>query len=99
MSALSLPLSVEVQPVGVLVSAPNTGLHPADLARLMTDKIVFVGPDVPPAIRDQAIAFQDRVLAVSLHYLTQMERSARTTMIGQLEQAGEHQAAEILRKL
>lgn len=97
--SLSLPLSVEVQPVGVLISPPNTGLHPADLARLMTDKIVFVGPDVPPAIRDQAIAFQDRVLAVSHHYLTQMERSARTTMIGQLEQAGEFRAAEILRKL
>ena len=97
--SLSFPLGVEVQPVSILVSAPNTGLHPADLARLLTDKIVFVGPDVPPAIRDQAIAFQDRVLAVSHHYLTQMERSARTTMIGQLEQAGEHRAAEILRRL
>lgn len=97
--SLSFPLSAEVQPVSIMVSAPNTGLNPADLARLMTDKIVFVGPDVPPAIRDQAIAFQDRVLAVSHHYLTQMERSARTTMIGQLEQAGEHRAAEILRRL
>lgn len=97
--SLSLPLSVEVQPVSIMVSAPNTGLSPADLAKLLTDKIVFVGPDVPPAIRDQAIAFQDRVLAVSQHYLMQMERSARTTMIGQLEQAGEFRAAEILGKL
>lgn len=97
--SLSFPLGVEMQPVSIMVSAPNTGLSPADLAKLLTDKIVFVGPDVPPAIRDQAIAFQDRVLAVSQHYLTQMERSARTTMIGQLEQAGEFRAAEILRKI
>lgn len=97
--SLSLPLSVEVAPVGVMISAPHTGMSADQLAQLLTDKIVFVGPDVPPAIREQAIAFQDRVLAVSHHYLMQMERSARTTMIGQLEQAGEHRAAEILRKL
>ena len=96
---LSFPLNVEVAPVSVMVSPDNSGLRPDDLAKLMTDKIVYVGPDVPPVIRDQAVAFQDRVLAVSRYYLAQMERSARTTMIGQLEQAGEHRAAEILRKL
>lgn len=96
--SLSLSLVGDVQPVTVSVSAPHTGLSAADLAQLCTDKIVYVGPEVPPVIRAQAHAFKDRVLNVTCYYLTQAQRSERTTVIGILEQAGHHAAAELLRK-
>lgn len=96
---LSFPVSVEVQPVSVMTSAPDTGLSADQLAQMLTDKVVYVGPDVPPVIAEQARAFRDRILLISRYYMAQMARSERTTMIGQLEQAGESRAAEILRKL
>lgn len=99
MSFMTAAMKVEVQPVEVSVTAPGTGLRPDQLAQMCTDKIVFVGPDVPPAIRDQALAFKDKILLTTRHYIAQAQKSERTQIIGQLEQAGFTDAANLLRTL
>ena len=75
------------------------GLNAEELTRMALAKIIFVGPDVPPAIRDQAEAYKARLEDVLHHYLTQAQRSQNTTICSILEQAGETQAAEIVRRL
>ena len=75
------------------------GLNAEELARMALAQIIFVGPDVPPAIRDQAEAYKARIGGVLLHYLTQAQKSQNTTICNVLEQAGEGRAAEIVRRL
>lgn len=75
------------------------GLNARELTEMALAKILFIGPDVPPAIRDQATAFKARIEAVLLHYITQAQRSQNTTIYNVLMQAGQHDAAELVRKL
>lgn len=75
------------------------GLSPAELTAMALNKLIFVGPDVPPAIRDQAEAYKARIEAMLLHYLTQAQKSRDTTLCNILEQAGEARAAALVRSL
>lgn len=77
----------------------NRGLTPDELTRMALNKIIVVGPDVPPAIRDQAEAYKARIEGVLRHYLTQAQKSRDTTICNVLEQAGETRAAALVRKL
>lgn len=97
--SLSVNTGIHVQPVSVSVTAPGHGLTPDDLAEMMTNKIVYVGPDVPEPIRGQAHAYRDHILMVSRHYLKQAQTSDRTTVIGALEAAGMTDAANLVRGL
>jgi hypothetical protein len=75
------------------------GLNADELTRMALSKIIFVGPEVPPAIRDQAEAYKARIESVLRHYLAQAQKSQNTTICNTLEQMGETQAAEIVRRL
>lgn len=71
------------------------GLNAGELTEMAMAKLVFTGPDVAPKVREQA----ERVRAILYFYLTQAQKSERTTVYNILEQAGEHAAAEIVREL
>jgi hypothetical protein len=75
------------------------GLNADELTRMAMAKILFVGPDVPPAIRDQAEAYRTRIEEVLRHYLAQAQRSRDTTVCNILEEAGESRAAALIRSL
>jgi hypothetical protein len=75
------------------------GLNVDELTRLALNKIVYVGPGVPPAIRDQAEAYKAQVEIVLRHYLAQAQKSQNTTIFNVLEQAGETRAAQLVRSL
>jgi hypothetical protein len=75
------------------------GLNADELTRMALNKIIFVGPDVPPAIRDQAEAYRARIEAVLHHYIAQAQTSQNTTICNVLEQAGEGRAAALIRSL
>lgn len=94
---LSMSMQGAMTPVAVSVTAPHTGLNADEMADMLTAKLVYVGPDVPAPLRDQAVAYKDRIRTLSRAYIAQAQRSERTTMIGILEQAGEFEAAKLLR--
>jgi hypothetical protein len=54
----------------------------------MADKIVYVGGNSHPAIRDQAIAFKAAVKAVCLFYLKEAVNQDRATIAHRLREAG-----------
>lgn len=75
------------------------GLSCEDLAELCTDKIITVADNAPPAIREQAKFFRERVQRVVFEYLKQAKRSERATCIQICAQGGEQDAANLLRRV
>ena len=74
---------------GVKVSTTDGRGHSAEeLAQRMADKIVYVGGNSHPAIRDQAIAFKAAVKAVCLFYLKEAVNQDRATVAHRLREAG-----------
>jgi hypothetical protein len=75
------------------------GLSCEDLAELCTDKIIGVAENAPPAIREQAKFFRERVQKAVFEYLKQAKRAERATCIQICAQGGEHDAANLLRRV
>lgn len=94
--------SLETAPVLGTMTASVTqgrGLNADELTQMALAKILFVGPDVPPAIRDQAEAYKARIEQVLRHYIGQAQKSYGTSIYNVLMNAGHPDAAEIVRKL
>lgn len=74
---------------GVQVHTTNErGNTPEELAARAADKIVYVGSNSHPAIRDQAVAFKVSVETVVLFYLKQSVEQDRATIAHKLRKAG-----------
>lgn len=74
------------------------GLPCEDLAELCTDKIIGVADSAPPAIREQAKFFRERVQKAIFEYLKRAQQSERATCIQICVQGGEQDAAQLLRR-
>lgn len=74
------------------------GLPCEDLAELCTDKIIGVADSAPPAIREQAKFFRERVQKAIFEYLKRAQQSERATCIQICVQGGEEKAAHLLRR-
>lgn len=75
------------------------GHSPEELAKLATDKIISVGGECHPAIRDQAVAYREAIFQTLLFYLQQMESSAKTTLCGKLRLQELDELADLIEKL
>lgn len=81
--------------VGV-ATTNNRGFTPEELAVQAVDKIVYVGSNSHPAIREQAEAFKESVRHVVLQYLKQAVQSDRTTIANRLTSAGHPELVKLL---
>lgn len=79
-----------------VVTTSNRGRSPEDLANEALDKILYVGKDVHPAIRDQAQAFKEQIRMVLVHYMNQAIKSDRTTLAAKLRVAGHADLIKLL---
>jgi hypothetical protein len=75
------------------------GFTVEEIAEDLLDKLIFISADAHPAIRDQAIAFKDKMRPAIVHYMKQAVRSDRTTLAAQLSKQGHLDMAEIIRRL
>lgn len=71
-----------------VATTSGRGHTPEELAQHMVDKIVYVGGNSHPVIRDQAIAFQAAVKQIGLFYLQQAVIQDRATIAHKLREAG-----------
>jgi hypothetical protein len=76
----------------------NRGHPPEFWAKLATDRIVQVSDNAHPAIREQALAFKDKVEQVVLLYMKRAIQSDRTTVYNLVTEAGQPGLAELLRR-
>ena len=83
----------------VVKTTSNRGFTPEEISESAIQKIVHIADTAHPAIRDQAIAFRDRVQAVMITAMKQAVASDRTTLAAKLREAGQHEAANIVGKL
>lgn len=85
--------------VATAIATQNRGLSADELAEMCLDKLLFVADSAPPAIKEQALAFKADMRGVLRYYLRQAQRSQNTSIYNVLVQAGQHDAAEVVRKL
>ncbi len=80
-------MSDAVTPVigNVMVLTADNGGHSVDeITELLLRRIISVADTAPPAIKAQAVQFQDSLRVVIRHYLAEAVRSDRATLAGKL---------------
>jgi hypothetical protein len=77
-------------------STIGRGFTPEEIAERALDKIIHVGSNSHPAIRDQAEAFKDSIRAVLVHYMHEAVRSHNVTLVNKFTNAGHPELIPIL---
>ncbi len=83
--------SVEVR------TTSGRGFTPEELTEQALDKIIYVGGQSHPVIRDQAEAFREQVRAVILFYMKRAVDAQNTTIANRLRQAGHPELIDIIK--
>lgn len=88
------------QVMKVDVATSSNGGHPPEFwAKRCVERIVRVSETAPPAIRDQALAYQNQLEHVILLHMKCAIQSDRTTVGNAVIEAGQPHLAELLRRL
>lgn len=81
----------------VLVHAVSyRGFNPEELAEQALNKIIYVGDQSHPAIRDQAQAFREHIRGVLVFYMKRAIESNNTTLANRLREAGHSELVTLL---
>ena len=82
-----------------VTTSDNGGLSSDQIAEMARKKIVYVSNDAPPAIKDQAQAFADKVEQILRFYIDLAKREERGTICQTLRKAGHKDIADFIRRL
>lgn len=77
-------------------STSGRGFTPEEVANRALDKIIYVGENVDPVIRDQALAYRERLRNILVHYMYEAVKSDRTTLANKFKQAGHEELLQLL---
>jgi len=88
----------EIGEVAVFTST-DRGHSPEEMAEMALNKIMLVSEDAPPVIREQALAYKDRLKDILIFYMNRMAQSERTTIWALMKKQGHEDIAEIIRRL
>ena len=78
------------------IMVSGRGFTPEELAEQALNKIVFIGGNCHPVIRDQAEAFKNEIRGVLVHYMRQAVRSNHTTLSNRFRAAGHPELVKLL---
>ena len=88
----------EIGQVSVFTST-DRGHSPEEMAEMALNKIMLVSEDAPPVIREQALAYKDKLKEILIFYMKRMAQSERTTIWALMKKQGHEDIAEIIRRL
>jgi hypothetical protein len=80
----------------MVMTSDNRGFTPEEIADRALDKIMYVGSQTHPAIRDQAEAFRENIREVIVFYMHETIRSHNVTLVSKFKQAGYPELTAIL---
>lgn len=80
----------------MVMTTEGRGFTPEEIAERALEKIIYVGSNAHPAIRDQAEAFKDSIRNVLVYYMYEAVRSHNVTLANKLTQAGHPELIPIL---
>lgn len=72
------------------------GFTPEEIAEMALDKIIYVGSNAHPAIRDQAEAFRDSIKQVIIGALHEAVNSRNVTLVNKFHRLGHPELIPIL---
>lgn len=72
------------------------GTSPEEIAEAAVNKILFIGDNLHPAIRDQAIAYQAQIKTLLEYYIKEAIKSDRTTLMNQFKLSGHPELVKLL---
>ena len=81
-----------------VVTTEGRGFTPEELTERALDKLIYIGNESHPAIREHALAFRQRMKAVILFYLNEAVTRDRLTLANKLREAGYPDLVELLEK-
>ncbi len=93
----SLPGQMDVSNV-IVKTTSHRGFNAEELSEMCLNKLIHIGENVEPVLRVQALQYRDRIKQLMTHTCQQAQRSERTTMCNQLEEAGFLEAAAFIRR-
>ena len=67
-----------------VMTTDNRGHSVDEITELLLRRIISVADTAPPAIRAQAVEFQDSLRKLIHHYMTEAVRSDRITLVSKL---------------
>ena len=95
---ISVFSGVETGSVNVMTSEEG-GLNTEQIVELAMDKIMKVSDTAPPAIRDQAEAFQNHLRVVLYQYMELARREERGSIANKMNKAGNSEMADLVRRI
>jgi hypothetical protein len=72
------------------------GFTPEEVAERALDKIISVGDNSHPLVRDQALAFREHIRVVLVHYMKEAVKFDRATLAYRLREAGHPELIKLL---
>ena len=81
-----------------VVTTENRGFTPEELAQRAADKIISIGDQSHPVIREQAKAFKQHIEAVMIFYLREAVTQDRVTLANRMREAGYPDLVTLLEK-
>lgn len=78
------------------ISVSGRGFTPEEVAEMALDKIIYIGENSHPALRDQAEVFRDQIRTVLVKYMRQAVVSHNTTLANRLRDAGHPELIKLL---
>jgi hypothetical protein len=80
----------------VVQTTSGRGFTPEEIAERALNRIISVGSETHPAIRDQAVAFKEHIRQVLVKSMKDAIQSDRTTLANRLNQAGHPELVKLL---
>jgi|TARA_R110000751_G_scaffold6458_2_gene27491 hypothetical protein len=94
----SLRSDLEIGNLGV-TTTDNRGLSVDEVSEMAVNKIISVSDTAPAPIRAQAHAFKDACKKIVMYYMQEAIKNHMCTIGNQLEQQGQKDLANIIRRL
>jgi len=79
-----------------VMTTNNRGFTPEEIAERALNKIIYVGSQTHPTIRDQAEAFRENIRKVLVFYMKEAVRSHNVSLVTKFKQAGYPELVKIL---
>lgn len=95
---ISFPTEIQVASVNVMTS--DEGGHSTEqIVELAMDRILKVSDTAPPAIKEQAEAFQNNIRQALHHYIELARREERGTIARRMAKSGHNDIADLVRRI
>ena len=79
-----------------VITTSNGGMTPEQVAELCLAKIIYVGNDANPLLKEQALAYKDSIRQALVFYMKQAIKSNHTTIANKLHEAGHSELTKLL---